>query len=109
MAKSLPDLSLPVSLMPYKLFLNLYVHLTFQIQHFREATEAPAETTTATAEITTTTEASEAEPTCSLELVDGIYRWKSPDFGISNYPDNFQCGVQGSGVRSLMITFGYGK
>ncbi|XP_050707813.1 zinc metalloproteinase nas-38-like isoform X1 [Eriocheir sinensis] len=66
-----------------------------------EPTTTTTEPTTTTATTTTTT-TSPLPPRCLIQAVNGVFYWSSPGFGITNYPNNFNCAVRGFSTRSML-------
>ncbi|XP_050714123.1 protein SpAN-like [Eriocheir sinensis] len=67
-----------------------------------EPTTTTTEPTTITATTTTTT-TSPPPPRCLIQAVNGVFYWSSPGFGITNYPNNFNCAVRGFSVCALLF------
>ncbi|XP_050705249.1 protein SpAN-like [Eriocheir sinensis] len=67
-----------------------------------EPTTTTTTATTTTTEPTTTTTTSPPQPRCLTQEFNGVFYWSSPGFGITNYPNNFNCAVTRSSTRSML-------
>ncbi|XP_050704792.1 uncharacterized protein LOC126990276 isoform X10 [Eriocheir sinensis] len=66
----------------------------------KPTTTTPRATTTTTKPTTTTT--SPPPPRCLTQAFNGVFYWSSPGFGVTNYPNNFNCALRGVSTTSML-------